>query len=430
MITDRSIAPEIHPISGIRYPDVKSIQLTNKIPAHILASGMQEVAKIELIFFAGRWQEHKRAVATCTASLLKEGTSKRSSLDIANLIDYYGASIQVSSFIDYSSLTLYCLNKHLEYLLPLMTELITEASFPESELELYIRNNKQKIEVNEKKVEHLGQRLFTSVLFGKNHPIGYTTSKQDLEVLSRKDLLMFKQQHYHHENAFIIASGKLTDSHIQLIDRYLGVPLNQPADKKTNIVSLDASPVDLYIDEKADALQSAIRVGKRFINKLHPDYPLVKATNLVLGEYFGSRLMSNLREDKGFCYGIYSTIASFVNEAYLCIATEVGADVTESALHEIENEILRLQNDLIDVDELQSAMNYRMGVFLGDLDGAFNQHDFLKGLLLFGADKEYMLHYVDRLRSATPQAIRDIAQRYYRSDTFYKVIAGKNINVS
>jgi predicted Zn-dependent peptidase len=424
---DRSIAPEIHAISSITFPDVQSITLSNHIPLHVLASGQQDVAKIEIIFLAGRTQEHKRAVATATASLLKEGTSNRSSLDIANLIDFYGASIQVKSYIDYTSLTLFCLTKHLDYLLPLMAELIQDATFPESELQLYVRNQKQKIEVNEMKVEYLGQRLFTSTLFGTQHPIGYSTSKTDLEALTRDDLVQYKDQYYTHQNAFIMASGKLDKNHLVLINKYLGVPMNKHTVRDNISPALSAAPAGLYVEEKADAMQSAIRVGKRFINKLHPDYPLVKAANLILGEYFGSRLMSNLREDKGYCYGVYSSIASFINDAYLCISTEVGVDVTEEALNEIDIEILRLQNELVNQDELQAAINYRMGVFLGDLDGAFNQHEYLKGLYLFGADKEYAMQYIQTLRSATPQQIRDMAQKYYTVDNMYKVVAGKNV---
>ncbi len=424
---DRSIAPEIHAIGSINFPEVNTTSLSNNIPVHILSSGQQDVAKIEIIFFAGRSQEHKRAVSTAAASLLKEGTSSKSSLDIANLIDFYGASIQVKSYIDYSSLTLFCLNKHLEHLLPLMAELITEAAFVESELDLYVRNQKQKIEVNEMKVEYLGQRLYTSTLYGATHPIGYSTSKKDLDALNRNDLFQYKNQFYTHQNAFIIASGKLNDQHIKLIDRFLGMSMNQHQTSE-KIIAMTTSPaVGLFVEEKADAMQSAIRVGKRFINKMHPDYPLVKATNLILGEYFGSRLMSNLREDKGFCYGVYSSIVSFLNDAYLCIATEVGVDVTEEALNEIDNEILRLQNDLVNQDELQAAINYRLGVFLGDLDGAFNQHEYLKGLYLFGADKEYAMQYIQTLRSASPQQILDMAQKYYSIDSMCKVVAGKNV---
>lgn len=422
---DRSIAPEIHPIREIHFPDTRPFQLSNGIITHVLSSGEQEVAKIEIVFYAGRMQEHKRAVSAATAALLKEGTGSHTALEIANLIDYYGASIQVRSYIDYSSITLFCLNKHLDVLLPLVYELITEAHFPGNELELYVRNQKQKIEVNELKVEYLAQRAFTARLFGAAHPIGYTTSREDLEALTREDLLQFRKTFYTPAKAFIIASGKLNEAHMKSIDLHLGRAFNNNNHSHHSSHILSETPAGLYVEEKDDAMQSAIRVGKRFINKMHPDYPLVKATNLILGEYFGSRLMSNLREDKGFCYGVYSSIASFIDDAYLCIATEVGVEVTSQALHEIEVELLRLQNDLAEQDELEAAINYRMGVFLSDTDGAFNQHEMLKGLLLFGAGKEYLLHYVDRLRSATAKDIREMACKYYDINSMHKVIAGK-----
>jgi predicted Zn-dependent peptidase len=135
--------------------------------------------------------------------------------------------------------------------------------------------------------------------------------------------------------------------------------------------------------------------------------------------------MSNLREDKGFCYGVYSSIASFLDDAYLCIATEVGIDVTAAALHEIEVELNRLQNYLVSKEELEAAINYRMGVFLSDNDGAFNQHEMLKGLLLFGADKNYLTNYIHTLRHATAKDIREMACKYFDFNSMHKIIAGK-----
>lgn len=422
---DRSIAPEIQPIKEIQLPETISEVLANGMPLHVISSGQQEVAKVEVVFYAGRKQEHKRAVASATASLLKEGTASHTALEIANLIDYYGASIQTKSYIDYSSVTLYCLTKHLNILLPLVYELITEASYPQQELELYIRNQKQKLEVNEMKVEFIAQRAFTANLFGPEHFIGYTTSKSDLEQLTSDDLLQFRSTYYSPSQAFIIASGKLTDEHLKYIDKYLGMSFNQGTKPQVEKVEVSGTAPALIVEEKADAVQSAVRVGKRFINKMHPDYPLVKATNLILGEYFGSRLMSNLREDKGFCYGVYSSIASFLDDAYLCIATEVGIDVTAAALHEIEVELNRLQNYLVSKEELEAAINYRMGVFLSDNDGAFNQHEMLKGLLLFGADKNYLTNYIHTLRHATAKDIREMACKYFDFNSMHKIIAGK-----
>lgn len=226
----------------------------------------------------------------------------------------------------------------------------------------------------------------------------------------------------------MLISGKVNDDALKTIEQHLG---NDAWNKRTanekNYTPQPCNGTAMFNDVKDDAVQSAIRMGKRFINKLHPDYPAVKTVNLVLGEYFGSRLMSNLREDKGYCYGVHSTIASFLHDGYLCISSEVGAHVTNESLREIKFELNRLQEDLVPNPELDAARNYRLGTLLGDLDGPFNSAELLKGLLLFGLDETYLQRYVHTIQTITPQDIRDKAQQYFSADAMTTAVAGSRV---
>lgn len=426
---DRSTPPLLQPIRNIALPDWQTIKFKNGVTAHVIDAGTQDVIKVELIFPAGRWHEPAHGVAAAVAAQLKEGTRTKTALEIANLIDFYGASIQVHANIDNASVTLYTLTKHLEALLPLVRELLTESIFPQHELDIYKNNSLQKLSINEQKVEFRAQRKFTEALYGRQHPIGYTTSKEDFEALQQNALVEHRNATYDPQDCMMLISGKVKDASLKLIEQTLGTDnWNEPKQagllhepKATNGVGLLNDPID-------GAVQSALRVGKRFINKLHPDYPAVKCVNLVLGEYFGSRLMSNLREDKGYCYGIHSSIASFLHDGYFLIASEVGAKVTDGALREINVELERLQNDLVPTDELDAARNYRLGTLLGDLDGPFNSADLIKGLLVFGLGKDYFNRYVQTIQTITPQQIRDMAQRYFSPNNMITVVAGAAVN--
>lgn len=426
---DRSTPPQLQPIRNINLPNWQTINFKNGVTAHVIDAGTQDVIKVELIFPAGRWHEPSHGIAAAVASQLKEGTRTKSALEIANMIDFYGASIQTHAFIDYASVTLYTLTKHLNALLPLLRELLTESIFPQHELDIYKNNSIQKLSINEQKVEFRAQRKFTEVLYGKQHPIGYTTSKEDFEALQQNALVGHRNATYDPQDCMMLISGKVKDDALKQIEQTLGSDnWNQPnrvgvlhEPKTLNGTRVHNDPID-------GAVQSALRVGKRFINKLHPDYPAVKCVNLVLGEYFGSRLMSNLREDKGYCYGIHSSVASFLQDGYLLIASEVGSHVTAGALHEINVELERLQQDLVPTEELDAARNYRLGTLLGDLDGPFNSADLLKGLLLFGLGKDYFDRYVQTIQTITPQEIRDMAQRYFSPDSMITVVAGAAVN--
>ena len=422
---DRRTPPPLQPIRYINLPSWETQTFSNGVTAHIVDGGTQDVIKVEMIFPAGRWHEPSRGVAAAVAAQLKEGTRTKTALEIANIIDFYGASISTHAYIDYASVSLYTLTKHLPALLPLMRELLSESIFPQHELDIFKSNSIQKLSINEQKVEFRAQRLFTEVLYGKQHPIGYTTSKEDFEALQTDLLVQHRNRTYDPQDCMMIVSGKVKGEAFKLIEEHLGTD-NWNAPQRTGVVHepITTNGTRVHNEPIDGAVQSALRVGKRFINKLHPDYPAVKCVNLVLGEYFGSRLMSNLREDKGYCYGIHSSIASFLQDGYLLIASEVGADVTGGALKEINVELERLQQDLVPVEELDAARNYRLGTLLGDLDGPFSSADLLKGLLLFGLGKDYFNRYVETIQTITPQQIRDAAQKYFQPDSMITAVAG------
>src|SRR5690606_5823220 len=145
------------------------------------------------------------------------------------------------------------------------------------------------------------------------------------------------------------------------------------------------------------ALQSAIRLGSRTIGRSHADFPALQLVNILLGGYFGSRLMANIREDKGYTYGIGSGIVSLQHDAYLTIATEVGADATRATLVEIEKEIGRLRSEPVSDEELQVVKSYILGSMLGSLENIFAHGDKFRNVYFSGLDIDYYDYYVETI---------------------------------
>ncbi|TSA50513.1 MAG: insulinase family protein [Sphingobacteriales bacterium] len=422
---DRTIEPKLKAIEKIELLPVNTISFTNGLTAHIINAGEQDVIKLELVFKAGRMHENAKGVAVAVSQLLRDGTNKRSSKEISETFDFYGASISTQAFIDTSSVSLYTLNKHLSKLLPLLKEVLTDAVFPQRELETYIQNNKQKLLVNLEKVEFLSQRKFTSSLFGENHPIGYTTNENDLNNLNTDLLKQFYSSRFQPQYCTAIISGRVTDETIKLIEEYFGKDLI--SDNKIATLSTEISPLDgnEFYEFKTDAVQSAIRIGKRFINRRHADYHKVKVMNMIFGGYFGSRLMSNLREDKGYCYGVYSSVASFLNDAYLCIAAEVNADSTADAVTQIKNELNLLCTDKVSDEELKLVKNYIMGTILSDTDGPFNVSEIVKHLVVYDLELNEFQKGITEMMSTTSDDILQLANKYFVPSTMNDVIVGK-----
>lgn len=422
--TDRTVAPPLREISAIRLPAIERLQLSNGIPVLIINAGSQEVSKVELIFDAGRWQEPQRAVAATTSKLMMEGTNRKSAQQVAEAIEFYGASIGADATIDYGQLTLFSLNKHLDHLVPLLHEVIYDAAFPDKELATYIQNSKQRLLVNLQKVDFLAHKTFNEQLYSANYPAGYTTSPEDYDQIDSSILKSFHTSQYQNGGFKIIVAGKVTSHLLSLLETYFGKTVITKKESKPFRHSIDATGGGKLFAEKKDAVQSGIRIGKMLVNKLHPDYPALRVLNTILGGYFGSRLMQNLREDKGYCYGIHSSISSYLHDAHFYVTTEVGGEVTWEAVKEIYAEMDRLRTDPVPEEELQLVKNYLLGVYLSDVDGAFSVAEVMRGLEVYGLKEDFFYNLIDTIRTITPVTLQELADKYLNTDDLLEVVAG------
>ncbi|HEU4716266.1 MAG TPA: pitrilysin family protein [Bacteroidia bacterium] len=423
MSIDRTTAPEFHTIGSIDIPRAERVKLSAGNDLWLLDAGTQDVLRLDFIFNAGSRFQQKTLVASGVNEMLDEGTAQRSAEEIAEELDYFGAFIESEPGKDTSSFTVFTMNRHLEPVMKIVSEILCGASFPENEFRVYIDNKKQKFIVDSDKVSVLARRKFGEIIFGEKNPYGAAVKLTDFDAIGRKDLDAFHKTFYAKENCTIVASGKIPQGLEALLEKY---PAGNPGKKAAadDFAPFSPSAERIHTVEKAGAIQSAIRMGRPLFNKTHPDYHAMLVLNTVLGGYFGSRLMSNIREDKGYTYGIGSGIMSMYNAGYFVISTEVGAEVTNAALEEIYSEIARLQNDLIPEEELELVRNYMTGVFLRSTDGPFALGDRLKGLLGYGLGYDYYERYLETIRSVSANELRELAQKYLRKEDIFELVAG------
>ena len=423
-MVDRTLAPAFRQIDEIKLIEAKPVVLDNDIKLFVIDGGEQELVRIELIFKNVNWNPNKPLQAYAVNSMLTEGTKKLSAQEIAEQIDYYGAFLQMDYNYDHSSVTLFTLNKHLAVTLPVVKAIVTESIFSESELKTFKTNQKQKLLFSLENNDYLGRRLFNNALFGDSI-YGYKIEIQDYDNLDRTQLLEYFDTAYQPANCTIIAAGKVKDDCIQLLNQSFGRDWSKGSDIKPNYFSFDVSSGREHYFERPDALQSAIRIGKVSVNRGHVDFPGLQVLNTVLGGYFSSRLMSNIREDKGYTYGIGSAMASLQNVGYFVIGSEVGAPVCSSAIKEIEKEIKLLQTDLVPNEELELVRNYMMGSLLGSLENALSHADKFKNILFSGLTYEYYNQYIDVVRCISAEELQHLAIKYLDFESMEKVIVGK-----
>lgn len=421
---DRTQAPALPDFMPFDILQAKQHILAHGIPAYSISAGSQEVIRLDFIFGSGSWDEEVPLAAGLTNRMLQEGSRFRSGRVLAETLDAYGAYLQYEAGVDRSGVSLYSLSKHLSTVLPTVLELIFMPGFPLTELETTVRNQQQQLSVDRQKVSVMARRAFMHAVFGGKNPYGYQAEEADLAALRPDQLARFHKKNYTTDNLTVIAAGWQADKALEQLNRAM-LELTPGLAEKTAMehVFEAALPGRLEVP-KEGALQHALRLGKPLVGKLHPDYIGLKVLNTVLGGYFGSRLMSNLREDKGYTYGVGSAILSYERGAFFTIATEVGAAVSDDAIEQIVKEIEKLRTELIPAEELKTVRSYLQGVYLSNFDGAFALADRFRDIHFFGLGYDYYDAYIGTVQSIGSEKLLELAQTYLAPDSLVVVRAG------
>lgn len=394
------------------------------MPVYVTSMGTQDVIRLEIVFDAGRPFEQKQLASRATAALLKEGTSKHTAAEIAETLDYYGASLNQPFHLDSGNLVLYCLLRHFEAILPLFTEILDSPIFPEDELQAFVRRNQKSLKTDLAKTDVVAYRTVTEKVFGADHPYGYNSSVETYGQLERTDLVSHFERCYGVDNCRLFLSGKINTEVIRVLNRHLGQldRLGKPASRSMEVLAPAAGNLRIA---HPDAVQTAIRIGRRLFNRHHPDYSGFFVLNTILGGYFGSRLMANIREEKGYTYNIYSSVEAMKHHGAFYIGTEVGNEFTADTILQIREELVTLMEEPVAEDELSMVRNYIMGNFLSMLDGPFNVSEVVRALVNDQLPFSYFSDLVEKVSTIQAGEIQELAQKYLQPDDQWEVIVGK-----
>lgn len=422
---NRKIPPSIK--SPVEYQlhlkPYEKFTLDNGVPVYIIEAGSQEVLQMEFVFYAGNNFEKQTGIAAATNFLLKNGTATRTALQINEGFEYYGAYCNRSCFNETAVVSLHSISRHIDQLLPVLEDMFTDAVFPEKELEIYQQNAKQRLAVNLKKCEFVAGRMIDVYLYGKEHPYGKYSEVSDYDRLNTSVLKAFYQQYYLNGSCAIFLAGKWKQDMKSLLNQHFGKLHWKHPDYSTQpLATHPATDKKFRIENDPVAVQGAIRLAAPFPNRHHPDFKKVMVLNTLFGGFFGSRLMNNIREDKGYTYGIYSYLQNHIQESAWMISTEAGRDVCEATIQEVYKEMELLRNKHIEEEELMLVRNYMTGGILGDLDGPFHILAKWKNIILNGLDEQYFNESVSVIQHITSEELKALANKYLRPELFYELV--------
>lgn len=413
--------PQIVIPDSVAMPRTEIHTAKNGVKIYTLHSDDFEVVRFTFVFRAGTSMQHKPFTASATLNMLSEGSRSMTAQQIAETLDFYGTYFDLNIDRDYVYISLALLAKFCDNMFPVLREIILNPAFNDSELRTYCNKRQQGLAIERRKIDVQSRELFGQALFGSEHPYGASDDESLYNNITREDLVKLYGELYTAENCFVVCSGNIDQSVISNLEQIVEA---LPSGSKPE-VTLPKPETTYSIRKPIDtAVQSSIRIGRLLFPRSHPDFVGMQVVAMILGGYFSSRLMQNLREKNGYTYGVMAAMINFDKEGYLAIATQVRHEEAEAALAEIYFEIERLRRELISEEELQLAKNMMIGEILRILDGPFGIADVTIENIMCGTDNSATEENLQAILAITPEQVQELAVKYLRREDLVEVVVG------
>jgi len=422
---NRKIAPGVNTISKINFTKPEKLILANGVKLYNFHSDNSPVIKLDVIFNAGIENETKKLQAVFANALIKESPKGMQPDETSEYFDYYGSFVEGFLGNDTGGLRLFVPKIYFKDVLPVFADLFKNPLLPEKEFEILRNKHHATLKNNLQKTKYVAMRGLNTELFGAAHPRGYIIEPDDTSKINIEEIRSFVSENYSLQDCFIQISGMTDDESVKLCDKYLSQSSQQAKykNKKQNTICESKDTTKIY--ELAASVQSTIAIGKNLGKLSEAELIDLDILNTVLGGYFGSRLMKNIREDKGYTYGIQSFISEYNDCITLKVLTDVGTDVTQNAVNEIYKEIAKLAENTVHYSELNLVRNFMLGEMIGSFDGVLQTSSIWEKLVSTGKSENFIKNQISRIRTITPAELKFVAEKHLKTEGFHTVVAGK-----
>lgn len=418
---NRSIAPKFNKAEKIDLILPKKVELANGVILYWLNETQNDTVKLDICWDAGSKRQKKPLIASFTNALLLAGTKNKSAHTISEQIDYQGGYVSHDVDKDQAGITLYGLNDKMDKIFNVFSTAFDSTIFPQSEIDKLVEIRKNGFNVSMEKVSTLCRQAFNQHIFGEDNQYGKVANINDFDKVTQSDIIDFYTTNYINAQPTLFLVGHVKDSFIELLKTWTKQFKTVQNEFPTQVFNQTKGRIEVTKD---GAIQTAIRVGHLMIQKNHPDYYKFQILNTILGGYFGSRLMANIREDKGYTYGIGSGLSVLDDAAYFFISTEVGNEVVDDTLAQIYIEIDKLKSELVTEDELEKVKNYLLGEFLRQSDGSIALMENFKNIYFNNLTQDYYTNFIHAVNEVNPSELKDLANKYWIKENMLEVLAG------
>lgn len=419
---NRTLAPPSGEIVFGGLPAVNQQTIHSDTSLFWFQAGDQPVVKIELVFQSGIWYESKKSTSWLAIKMLAEGTKTKTAKEITAGFEKLGAFLEIGAGFDDVSISVYGLRRNFDQVISLLNEIINEPIFPEREFEILKSNRKDQITLNDNKSNLLASKKLRTAIYGTTFTYGQSLAAEDIEAASLEDIKAYYQERLFHQPKIYLA-GDVDEQLVACIQSQLTFPKATPTAERA--VEFKSDQHDIYV-AKEGSMQSSIRMAWLIPNKRSTGYFDYQIANSLLGGYFGSRLMKNIREEKGYTYGIHAYPVHLKHSSFGMIAGDVVAAHTQDTFTEIKSEIDKLLNEPIPAEEIEVLTNYLAGSFLASISTPFQLMDKFKKVEEAGLDDAYYDRYFDTLRTISESQIKAAIEKHFNPAEAYTTIIGLN----
>ncbi|HXK75072.1 MAG TPA: pitrilysin family protein [Bacteroidaceae bacterium] len=427
-ILDRGIPPVLGSGKSISLIPPSSQLLPNGVELQTVRTGNQEVIRLDVTFEAGRLVEPQRLVAGMTCKMIQEGSLKYSSAEIAEMLDTYGAFMSVNANMYTTDFTLFSLTKHAPRLIQLLYELITTPTFPKHELEQKVSQDKHEWLVSMEKVTYLASRERSKAIYGPNHPLGELLQESDYGKLNVEILRDFYNQYYVADKCWLLLTGQYNNTIIDTLAGTFGsidFGIRTSHEKKV----FSSYPMNPCSDKqilvaRPDAQQCAVNFVAPAITMYHPDIHGVQMLMTLLGGYFGSRLMSQIREKEGLTYGIGASISGSPLGGIYIISAQTDTKHVQQLITSVYKELQKLQDELVSDEEMERLRNYMIGENSRKVEGLLGISSYWLTLHEYNLPSGELDKIARVTQEMTPQEMQRLAKRYLRLDDIKVIVVG------
>ena len=358
-------------------------------------------------------------------NMLTEGTAAYTSRQLADETARLGATLSAGASSDYTTVAASSLSAYAEQVLALLSEVALRPTFPEDELELTKQNAQQNLIAQRAQPSFLATETLARVIFGEHPYRVVSPTPESIEALTREKLAAFHGAMFIPDDAVLFVAGDLRRERLteRVAELFGDWPRGQVAE-----ADFPAPPARdgraIYLVDRPGSAQSNIVVANPAITRTHPDYFPVLVMHTILGANASSRLFMNLREDKGYTYGAYTSLDARRYAGTFRATSEVRTPVTGASLREFFYELGRIREEEVSEKELADAKSYLTGIFPIRLETQEGLIDQLVQIKMHGLPGDYLHTYRERVQQVTREEVRRVAREYVTPDRAAIVIVG------